>query len=284
MFDKLARSFSLARSSWDVLRTDKKLLIFPILSGICCLVVVASFMTPFIALLVIQQKQPDEIPEWVYGVTTFAFYFCNYFVIIFFNSALTSCALARFEGREPTLGGGLAAAWVRLPQILAWALVSATVGMLLKMIENAHEQVGKFISAILGTAWSVVTFFVIPVLVVEQVGPIAAVQRSIGILKRTWGEALVGNFGIGLVMFLLAIPIVLVLLVGFFMCTAGPALLPVGVLLIILALVGFVGLAAVSSAMNNIFVAALYRYAVQGQVAAGFDAGTFRQAFEPKKA
>jgi hypothetical protein len=284
MFDKIKRSFNLARSSWDVLRTDKKLLIFPILSGICCLIVVASFVTPFIALLVVQQKQPEEIPQWVYAVATFAFYFCNYFVIVFFNSALTSCALARFEGQEPTLGGGLHAAWVRLPQILAWALVAATVGMLLKMIENAHEQVGKFISAILGTAWSVITFFVVPVLVVEQVGPIAAVQRSIGILKRTWGEALVGNFGIGLVMFVLAIPIFLLLLVGGVLCASGPALLPVGVLLVVLALVGFVGLAAVSSAMNNIFVAALYRYAAQGQVAAGFDPATFRGAFGPKTA
>jgi hypothetical protein len=281
MFDRISRSFALARSSWDVLRTDKKLLIFPILSGICCLVVLASFVTPFIFLLVVQQKQPEELPQWLYAVATFAFYFCNYFVIVFFNSALTSCALARFEGLEPTVGGGLKAAFARLPQILAWALVSATVGMLLKMIENANEQVGRIISALLGTAWSIVTFFVVPILVVENVGPITAIQRSISVLKRAWGEALVGNFGIGLVMFLLALPIVLVLMVGIFLC-ATPGLLPVGALVIVLALVGFVGLAAVSSAMNNIFVAALYRYAAQGRVAAGFDEATFRHAFSPK--
>jgi hypothetical protein len=284
MFERISRSFALARSSWDVLRTDKKLLIFPILSGVCCLIVLASFLTPFIALLVIQQKQPEEIPEWVYGVATFVFYFCNYFVIVFFNSALTSCALDRFEGREPTLGGGLKAAWQRLPQIAAWALVSATVGMLLKLIENANEQIGRFISSLLGTAWSIITFFVVPILVVERVGPITAIQRSLATLKRAWGEALVGNIGIGLVMFLLAIPIVLVLLVGAYLCAMGPALLPVGLLLIVLALVGFVALAAVSSAMNNIFVAALYRYAAQGQVAVGFDEATFRRAFSPKGA
>ena len=109
MFDRIASSFALARSSWNVLRTDKQLIVFPILSGICCLLVLISFAAPFITLLVVQNKQPEDIPQWVYYVTAFAFYFCNYFVIIFFNSALTSCALMRFNGHTPTLGGGLAA-------------------------------------------------------------------------------------------------------------------------------------------------------------------------------
>jgi hypothetical protein len=279
MFDRISRSFALARSSWNVLRNDKKLLIFPILSGICCLLVLASFAVPVIAVLVVQQRQPEEIPEWAYAVTTFAYYFCNYFVIIFFNSALTSCALARFEGQEPTVGGGLRAAFSMLPQILAWTLVAASVGVLLKLIENAHEQAGKIIAALLGTAWSIVTFFVIPILVVERVGPIEAVKRSVGVLRKTWGEALVGNVGIGLFMFVLAIPIVLLLIAGVAVCAAGQALLPVGILLIVLALVGFLILAAVSSAMNNIFVAALYRYAARGEVSAAFDSDTLRHAF-----
>src|SRR4051812_27151935 len=218
MFERIANSFALARSSWNVLRTDKQLIVFPIISGICCLLVLLSFVAPFIALLVVQNKQPEDIPQWVYIVTAFAFYFCNYFVIVFFNSALTSCALMRFSGHTPTIGGGLTAAWIRLPQILAWALVAATVGVLLKLIENAHEQVGRFISAILGTAWTVVTYFVVPVLVVERVGPIDAVKRSIEILKHTWGEALVGHFGIGFFVFLLALPVILLLVVGIALC------------------------------------------------------------------
>src|SRR5262249_8241532 len=156
-------------------------------------------------------------------------------------------ALMRFNGHTPTLGGGLAAAWIRLPQILAWALVSATVGVLLKAVENIHEQVGRFISAILGTAWSIVTYFVVPVLVVEKVGPIEAVKRSVAILKRTWGEALVGHFGIGFFIFLLAIPIILLLVVGIAVCFGGPVLLPLGIALVLLALIGFLGLMAVSS-------------------------------------
>ena len=81
-------------------------------------------------------------PVWTYLVA-FAYYFCNYFVIVFFNAALISCALLQFHGETPTLGDGLRAAWSRLPQILAWALVSATVGMLLKAVENVHEKAGQ---------------------------------------------------------------------------------------------------------------------------------------------
>src|SRR5262249_17525928 len=132
MFDRLSRSFELARSSWHVLLADKKLVLFPILSGIATLLVLASFVTPPLRLYlgghinfdwVDQDKQP---PLWYYAVA-FAFYFCTYFVIVFCNAALISCALMRFNGQEPTLGDGFAAAASRLPQIFAWALVSATV-------------------------------------------------------------------------------------------------------------------------------------------------------------
>jgi hypothetical protein len=287
MFEKMSNSFALARSSWSVLRTDKKLLVFPILSGIACLLVMASFAVP-VLILVMQNPQHgfdlEKVSPVVRYVVLFAFYFVNYFVVIFFNAALTSCALIRFNGGEPTVSDGLQAAVARLPQILAWTLVAATVGVLLKVVENAHEQVGKFISAILGTAWSVVTFFVVPVLVVENVGPFAALSRSVGILKRTWGEALIGNFGIGLFVGVLTIPFVLLMVVAFMLFAAAPAMLPVGLLVLALAVVYFLLLMAVSSAMHNIFVAAVYQFAVQGSVPAGFNERIVRHAFGAKRA
>src|SRR5262249_36395741 len=210
MFERLQASFALARSSWQVLWTDKRLIVFPILSGIGCLLVMAGFALPFIAqphlLDFLNNKAPgNHVPPWVY-VVGFAYYFCSYFVVIFFNAALISCALIRFNGGTPTVADGLQAAASRLPQILAWALVSATVGLILKLIESANEKVGEFVSALLGTAWTVLTYFVVPVLVVERVGPIQAIKRSMKILRKTWGEALIGNIGIGFFMFLLALP------------------------------------------------------------------------------
>src|SRR5262245_20188435 len=242
-------------SSWRVLVADKKLVLFPVFSGIAALIVLISFAAPIGVLAangvdILPQTDadgnPTGVPIWYY-VVAFAFYFCNYFVIIFFNSALISCALMRFNGQESTLGDGLRAASARLPQILAWAAVAATVGVILKAIENSNRRVGYFISAILGTAWTVMTFFVVPVLVVEKTGPFAAIGRSLSLLKKTWGEALVGHIGLGFFKFLIVLPGFLILVVGFFLVSSAP---PVGLVVIGLGVLYLLGAAAVGATLD----------------------------------
>lgn len=283
MFDRIANSFELARSSWSVLRQDKQLILFPILSSLGGLLVLLGFAAPFVAvpqlLDFLERGDGAPTPPWVFLVV-FAYYFCNYFVIVFCNAALVSCALIRFNGGEPTVADGLGAAASRLPQILAWALVSATVGVLLRMVENAHEKAGAIISALLGTAWTIMTFFVVPVLVVEKLGPIAAVKRSLAILRRTWGEALVGRMGISLFLFVLTLPGILAGMLGAFLCTKVVA---AGLAVIALAVVYILVLAAVGAALQGIFLAALYQYAGHGRVPSGFDEAVLQQAFMPKK-
>ncbi len=286
MFDRIARSFELAKASWNVLCQDKKLVVFPILSGIGTLLVLISFVAPIIGLQLTGKidleaaANDGKPPVWVYPVA-FAFYFCTYFVIIFCNSALVSCAILRFNGEDPSLGDGIRAAGSRLPQIFAWALVSATVGMILKAIENAHEKVGQFISAILGTAWSVVTFFVVPVLVVEKVGPFQAVSRSIAILKKTWGEALVGNFGLGFFKLLIFLPGLLILAAGIFLLANGQPV-ALGLTVIGLGVVWMLGAGAVGATLDTIFLSALYQYAAYDRVPEGFDRRSIEGAFTPK--
>jgi hypothetical protein len=283
MFDRIWSGFALARSSWQVLYTDKKLLVFPIISGICCLLVMVSFFTPMLFLVDWQKaaNNPDgfQAPPWIWLVL-FAYYFCSYFIVVFFNAALISCALVRFNGGTPTIGDGLGAASRCLPQIAAWALVSATVGILLKAIENANEKLGAFISSLLGTAWSVITYFVVPVLVVEKVGPFEAIKRSMAILKRTWGEALVGHVGIGLFVFLLLLPAILLGVVGVYLYTVFP---PAGIAVIVLAVLYVLIWLAVGPALNGIFLGAIYQYAAHGQVPVGFDGDTLAHAFRSKR-
>src|SRR5262249_19792659 len=142
-------------------------------------------------------------------------------------------------GQEPTLGDGFRAAFARFPQIFAWALVSATVGVLLKVIENAHEKAGEVIAAILGTAWTVLTFFVVPVLGVEKLGPFGAIRRSVALLRKAWGEALIGGIGLGLFKFLLFLPGLLLLIAGGVMCgmaAGNAAMLYGGIALLVLGL------------------------------------------------
>jgi hypothetical protein len=285
MFDRISNGFSLARSSWGVLVKDKHLIWFPIVSGFLFVLVVASFAVPLATMVDwAQVKQQAEAngnkpPVWVYPVA-FAFYFCCYFVIIFCNSALISCALMRFNGQEPRLSDGFRMAMSRLPQIFAWALVSATVGVLLKLVENAHEKVGYYVSLVLGAAWSVMTFFVVPVLVVEKTGPFQAVGRSVSLLKRAWGEALVGRLGIGFVMFLFAIPIFFMFVGAFVLMVKGS--MTAGVILLVAAIVAALLHTAVSSALSTILLAALYQYAADERVADGFDREQFTGAFESK--
>lgn len=284
-FDRLANGFELAKSSCQVLREAKSLIIFPILSGISCLIVLGSFAIPFIAhphwldFLDADQVGGRNVPAWTYAVA-FAFYFCNYFVIIFFNAALISAAMVSFHGSTPTVGDGLNAAVSRLPQILAWALVSATVGLLLRAIENAHEKVGSLIRAVLGTAWTICTFFVVPVLVVEKVGPFEAVTRSFAILRKTWGEELGGKAGVRLFVFLMMLPGLLIAFGGLMLL---PTSAPLAIAVFALAFLYMVGVGAIGSALDGILVAALYLYASYGEIPQGFQKSRLSGAFGPAR-
>jgi hypothetical protein len=283
-FTRISTGFELATSSWKVLLNNKKLIVFPVLSGIACMLVLLSFAAPFIVhpqwlnFMDPNAQGGGQPPIWTYAVL-FAYYFINYFVITYFNAALISCAIISFNGGEPTLADGLGAANSRLPQILAWSLVSATVGVLLKVIENAGERIGEFVSAILGTAWSILTFFVVPVLVVEKLGPFEAISRSTAILRKAWGEALVSRLGIGLVMFLASLPGVILLVIG--VMTLATAL-PSGIAVIALACIYLLAMMAIGPTLTGICRAALYQFAADGRVPHGFNPDLLSGAFSRK--
>jgi p-aminobenzoyl-glutamate transporter AbgT len=179
---KLSHTWSLMGASWDVLRRDKKLILFPLLSGICCLIVIASFIVPAVIGGHVHKPttQAEKVRDWV---MLFCFYFANYFVITFFNAGIVACAVSRMAGGEPTVGGGFREAFKRVHLIAAWALLAATVGIILRIIEERSEKVGQIVAAVLGSAWSIMTFLVVPVLVVEDKGPIDAFKTSASLLK-----------------------------------------------------------------------------------------------------
>jgi len=204
MFQRLSTGWHLARQSFHVLRLDKELLLFPLLSGISCMLVLASFAVPLWYTDGLELLNEDSVTENPVAIAVlFAFYTVNYFVIVFFNSALVACAMIRFKGGDPTVSDGLRAASRRLPQIAGWALVSATVGLILRLIESRSEKIGRIVAGVLGMAWTITTYFVVPVLVVEKAGPVEACKRSVSLMKRTWGESLSASFSAGFINFLL---------------------------------------------------------------------------------
>lgn len=279
MFTRMANGWELMKESFRVLRMDKELLLFPLISGIACVLVLASFAAPLWNSPYLTGIMDDgEIPnDPVAYVLIFAFYFVNYFVILFFNSGLVACAIIRLKGGDPTVSDGMRAARSRLPQILAWALVSATVGMILRIIESYSEKAGQFAAALLGGAWSIATYFVVPVMVVEQAGPIDAVKRSFAVLRKTWGEALTANFGIGFLRLLACLPCVVLLVIGTVMLGSGSATL--GAVLIGGGIFSLIMVLLISSALDSIILAALYLYANEGMDAQHFDNSLLQESF-----
>jgi len=279
MFDRMANGWELAKASLNVLRLDKELLLFPLLSGIACLLVLASFAVPlwgsdYLEVLSDDQQGPGDILAYV---LMFLFYFVNYFIIVFFNSALVACAVLRFRGEDPGISDGLGAATRRLPQILAWAAVAASVGVILKAIESKSDRVGEVVSGLLGMAWSITTYFVVPVIVVERADPFSAFKRSASIMRRTWGESLFANFGIGAIAFLFSLPSIAVIIGAFYMMDQiGPVLVGVAVAVAVLWLL-IVSL--ISTALDAIVLAALYMYAADNTVPRYFDAGMLEHSF-----
>src|SRR5262249_47611587 len=157
MFERFSRSWSLLKASGAVLGANKQLMLFPVLSSLCMLVVVASFLVPLFASGAFPAMDRGHVTP-VQAVVLFAFYFVQYVVIIFFNSALVGAALMHLRGERATLGDGLRIAMSRLPAILGYAVIAATVGMILRAIEERAGFIGRWIAGLLGAAWSLATF------------------------------------------------------------------------------------------------------------------------------
>jgi len=258
MFAKLGNTWSLMGASWDVLRRTKGLLIFPVLSAICCLAVVATFAVP-VALSGAWRPpsgHADLQQKLAYYGALFTFYFCNYTVITYFNVAVVAGAVARMSGGQPTIGSCLGEATRRIHLIIGWALVSATVGIVLRVIEDRSPKIGQLVAGLLGVAWALASFLVVPVLVVQNKGPLEALKESGRLLRKTWGEQIVGNFGFGLVFFLLALPGFGVMVVGG-LALAGNNFV-VGALCIGVAVLYLIALALVQATLQAIFQAAVY--------------------------
>jgi hypothetical protein len=280
MFARISYTWALMRASWDVLKRDKTLLLFPLLSGICCLLVLLSFAVPIVLTGAYQPsaREANEVNTIVHYGVLFLFYLANFFVITFFNTAIISCAMLRLVGGTPTLADGFREAAARLPQIAGWALLSATVGLVLRIIEDRSKLIGRIVAGLLGMAWTVTSFLVVPVIVAERKGPLGALKGSTAMLRRTWGEQLVGSFSFGAVFGLLSLPMVALVVAVVFLGN-GPLL----VLAILACIVYFLVLSLVQSALQSIFQAAVYLYAYNNRLAPeGFDSDLLAGALREK--
>jgi len=282
MFRSLSNSWELAKASAAVLRSDKELVVFPIVSAIGVLIVTATFAIPIFLAGLFDQMYVDGRGFQPLGMlVAFLFYLVQYFVIFFANTALVGAAMIRLDGGDPTVGDGFRIAMRRAGPILGYALISATVGMVLRAIAERAGIIGRIVISLIGLAWNLATYLVVPVLAAENVGPVDAIKRSVGLLKRTWGEQIVGNAGMGAVFGLLTFAVFLVgvPLIVLAVMAQSLALLAAVVAVVVLAMLA---LGVVSSALSGIYTAVVYRYAATGEVGGSFSPELVRNAFRAK--
>lgn len=283
--DRILRSWDLLQQSFAILWSDMEMLWLPIYSALACgaasLLLFSAGALLFSGQLFIQtfagprlrpvQQATPEMWAWL-----FIFYVANFFIVVFFNVALVSVAGDRLSGGRATVNDGLSIAWQRKGKILQWAVLAATVGIALRTLENSLKGFGRIVAGLIGAAWSLACYFVAPVLAAENLGPVDALERSAQLFTRTWGEELTGGFSFGLIFSLLSL---IGLLPFFFGWNLGPMARLGG---IALAVIYWLLLSVVSSAVRGVFVAALYHYARTSQATGGFSLDDLSTAWRPK--
>jgi Family of unknown function (DUF6159) len=283
MFERLSRSWGLMKASAAVLRADKALVVFPLISTAAVVVVIACFAIPMFGLGALDKMSgPNGAVSTLTYVVAFLFYTAQYFVIFFFNTALVGAAMMRLDGKDPTVGDGLRIASSKFVNILGYALIAATVGMVLRAIQERVGFIGRIIVGLLGVGWTIATFMVVPVLAARDVGPIDAIKESATLLKDTWGENVIGQVGLGAAFGLMLMGVMFVGITLIVVAAFSHSLIVVGVAIVALVL-AVVILSLVQAALGGIYSAALYRYATTGKGSEGFQAESLKLAFAPKK-
>lgn len=280
----LQRSFDLFKACWQVLKADKELIWFPIISSLAMLVVTILFLLPASVLLGLfgAASGADTSNSSFLGyVLAFLWFFVAYFVSLYFNVALIGAALIRLDGGDPTLGDGIRIANSRLGKIAQYAAVSAFVSLVLQQVRERAGFLGEIVGFLGEAAWNVISFLVLPVLIVQDISVFDAIKRSMEMLKKTWGEQLVVSGGMGIVFGLIT---VILFVVGggliFLLAQISVALTIVGVIVLLTAIAV---LGAISGALGGIYKAMLYRYAETGEVGMGMDGSLLAGAFKEKR-
>lgn len=283
IFSSFSRSWRLVKASIAVLNSDGELLALPLLSILATIGIGGALVWQVMDDGTVQAMQDGTATSNViqgYYLWLFAFYVVEYFIIIFFNTALVGAAIERLEGGDPTLRSALGLALRRIGPIFGYAVISATVGLLLRFVSERAGILGRIVAGSAGLAWTVATFLVVPVLAAEGIGPIEAIEKSSALLRKSWGENLVGNAGISLVIGLVVMPFAFAFAYGMYTLDHGD----MTVALVILTVSGMALAAAilVGTALTAIYAASVYYYATVGEPPSNFRGDLISGAFSRK--
>lgn len=280
MFDRFQRSWDLAAECWRLLMDDKILLVFPLMSSIAMVLIIGTFAVPLLPAFGFAAGKPHTLSSLGY-LALFGFYWIEYAIVIFFNTALVEVAMRRFDEDEAGIADGLRRAAALLPVILVYALIAASVGTLLRLIAERVGIIARIVVALIGVGWTVATALVVPILAAENVGPLEAIGRSVELIKKSWGENIIGNAGIGIVfgaiIFLVGITGGVLVLAAF-----GNREWALGIVLAVVPIIAVSLIALAQATLQGIYSAALYRFATGDPATGGIDRKLLENAFRAR--
>lgn len=286
MFTRYHNSWQLVKASWAVLRSDKQLILFPIISAVTMIMISIVFLIPVGVLFGSMTQatvQSESNSDTIGYAVLFVFYLVSYTISIFFNVALVGAAMIRLDGGSPTIGDGLRIARSKFSIILQYALISATVGIILRVIQDKFGFLGSIVAWLGGLAWNIATYLVVPILAAQDVNPVDAVKQSANLLKRTWGEQLIADAGLGFAFGVLTFLTIVVGMILTFALGVAANSVALVVFFIVATIVVVIALSVIAGALSGIYQAALYRYAETGVAPDNFDIEMIKNAFRDKK-
>lgn len=282
--DRFRRSWELGKASWAMLRSNPQFVLFPMVSTVAAVLVAALLgLGGFLAIPDFSDRleagtSSESFPLYILMVVIIL---VGTMITIYFNTALSAAVLQEMDGQESTFKSGLAAANQRKGTIIQWAVISTTVGLILSALRERGGIAGAIASWIGGMAWGLATFFVIPVLAARDIGPVDAIKESAGLLRRTWGEQVIGGAGVGLFGFIITLPIFIVaVVIAGVGIVSGSLIVAIPCVAIGLAL-GLLAIGVMTS-LSAIFRTVVYRWATAHEVAPGYERGLLETAFARK--
>ncbi len=269
---RMSRGWRLTGAAWRLMRQDPTMIAIAFL-GTGCGLLGAALMLYLGGVF-----SPSTYSRAHFGLIAVVFLYPLTFVGVFFNVALTAAASAALEGRWIGVGGALGEAWARVGRIAQWALLASLVGFTLNQIASRLPAAGRIVAWLIGAAWGLATLFAIPLLTLEDAGPIEAARGSAHLVRSKWGEGLTGIVSISVWSGLAMIPVVIGGAIGFAVAKNNPV---VGLGLVVVSVTAFISILAAVNATRQVFNLALFRYAT-GVNTPGFAVADFEDPFARK--
>jgi hypothetical protein len=275
--NSFTRSYQLFKESFAVLKKDKEIMLFPIVSGIIGIVLFVIFIVP-----IFFTSAFGDFGSAVSYLMMFIYYVVGSFVVVFFNVGLVTCANIRMGGGDPKFRDGIDNAIKHIGKIFVWATISATVGIVLRNLSQRSGLIGKIVISLIGMAWGLLTYFVVPVMIFEEVSVIDSIKKSGALFKKTWGENVIGQASMGLFFFLLFLLGIVPIIIGVIFLMVMGAAWPIFLALLCLTFIYWIFLAILSASLSGIYMTALYNYATKGVVPAGYSEDFIKSAWKTK--